>query len=608
MSGIKTNKNSTYGLRKRKDKSHYPWFGLKKRNLMEYNPEDDIDDDNSKKTIKEENDVEGDDNDYKTIKEENDDGGTNGKETIKEEDNDDNNKKTIKEEYDDASFDSDNSEKVDNTFYSLSEKYAVKNNNISEYEKLRLKNIEENRKMMIAMGLIDAKKDFVDYVHQVAGNTVNKIKKKETRRKSTKTLIVTPPLRPRSQRIQNKLNGTPLVSESPLSTPEFQAEEYKQKIRNTEAVLSMTMEDHDEEGAWNDFLSNVRIHLDGESEAICIESTTSVAKEMRQLCLAALRTKIVNRRIQSLCIHPIESKLLVAAGSVEGCLGLWDVGSDLKPMQFYPHISPVNCITVRSADYNQLLTTSHDGTIRCADLQKSVFNLVYQTDEKKKISHLTWHCELSENTLLVAEGSGCVSIVDLRASDTCKPNMTIHCHPRSVRTVQVHPVKKNYFVTASGIGECKIFDIRNKRIETSSLIHKKGLTSAFFSPNGTKVLTTSNDDRLRIFDVTALDHPEEECKVLHDNHTGRWLSVFKAIWHPCSSDIFFIGSMQFPRRVQLYSATGALLKEVKSDDMTTITPVLSLHPALPIISGGDSSGRVYVFTTQSYIDKYDLKL
>ena len=60
--------------------------------------------------------------------------------------------------------------------------------------------------------------------------------------------------------------------------------------------------------------------------------------------------------------------------------------------------------------------------------------------------------------------------------------------------------------------------------------------------------------------------------------------------------------------MQLYSTTGALLKEIKSDDMTTITPVLGIHPNQPIIAGGDSAGRVYIFSTQSYIDKYDLKL
>lgn len=548
MSDVKKNKSSKYGLRKRK--------------LTEYFPVDDDDD------------------------------------------------KSIKEEKGDSSFasnfeDSSYNEKMDNTSYSSLEKYVVKNDDISDYEKLRLKNIEDNRKMMLQMGLIDAKREFENYVHKAVAD---KIKKKETHKKKTRTPVVTPPqIRPRSQRIQNKLTGSPVLSETPLGTPELEAEVYKPRIRNTDAVLSMTVEDHDEEGAWHDFLSNIGAHLGGESETTLTESTESVAKEMRQLCLAALRTKVVSRRIQSLCLHPMESKLLVIAGCVDGSLGLWDVSSDLNPLQFEPHSSPINCISVRS-DYNQLLTTSHDGTIRCADLQKSVFNLVYQTDEKKKVTHLTWHCELSEQTLLVAEGSGCVSVIDLRDSDKCKPEMSIQCHPRSVRTVQVHPVKKDYFLTSSGVGECKIFDIRNKKVETSSLLHKKGLTSAFFSPNGTKVLTTSNDDRLRIFDVTTLDDPKEECKVLHDNHTGRWLSVFKAIWHPCSSDIFFIGSMQYPRRVQLYSATGALLKEVKSEDMTTITPVLSLHPKLPIVTGGDSSGRVYVFTTQSYIDKYDLKL
>lgn len=65
-----------------------------------------------------------------------------------------------------------------------------------------------------------------------------------------------------------------------------------------------------------------------------------------------------------------------------------------------------------------------------------------------------------------------------------------------------------FFIFVIVFRECKIFDIRNNKVETSSLIHKKGLTSGFFSPNGAKVLTTSNDDRLRIFDVTSLDHPK----------------------------------------------------------------------------------------------------
>lgn len=47
----------------------------------------------------------------------------------------------------------------------------------------------------------------------------------------------------------------------------------------------------------------------------------SLIDDMRWLNLAAAKTKVVNKRIQSLCVHPIESKLLILAGSIDGTLG-----------------------------------------------------------------------------------------------------------------------------------------------------------------------------------------------------------------------------------------------------------------------------------------------
>jgi len=42
-------------------------------------------------------------------------------------------------------------------------------------------------------------------------------------------------------------------------------------------------------------------------------------------------------------------------------------------------------------------------------------------------------------------------------------------------------------------------------------------------------------------------------KIKHENYTGRWLSVFKAKWNPGRDDAFFVGSMQYPRRVYVYN-------------------------------------------------------
>lgn len=38
--------------------------------------------------------------------------------------------------------------------------------------------------------------------------------------------------------------------------------------------------------------------------------------------------------------------------------------------------------------------------------------------------------------------------------------------------------------------------------------------------------------------------------ISHNNFTGRWLTPFKAVWHPQRDDVFIVGSMeQRPRRV-----------------------------------------------------------
>lgn len=42
-------------------------------------------------------------------------------------------------------------------------------------------------------------------------------------------------------------------------------------------------------------------------------------------------------------------------------------------------------------------------------------------------------------------------------------------------------------------------------------------------------------------------------KIPHHNHTGRWLSVFKAKWQPQREDCFYVGSMLTnPKRVCCY--------------------------------------------------------
>lgn len=59
-------------------------------------------------------------------------------------------------------------------------------------------------------------------------------------------------------------------------------------------------------------------------------------------------------------------------------LGLWDVQAKDNDVQMYePHSSNVGCITFSPYNPQKLFSTSLDGTVRCADLNKEVFEQVW---------------------------------------------------------------------------------------------------------------------------------------------------------------------------------------------------------------------------------------
>jgi WD repeat-containing protein 76 len=128
----------------------------------------------------------------------------------------------------------------------------------------------------------------------------------------------------------------------------------------------------------------------------------------------------------------------------------------------------------------------------------------------------------------------------------------------------------------------------------------KSVNSAFFSPSGRAALATTMNNKLDIMRDFHLPAGSDRKPVVnsipHDNRTGRWLSTFMAQFHP-ALDIFCVGSMQQPRRIQLYDADDSvLLRDVTGDAMTAVASRCCFHPRTDrlILVGGNSSGRVTV--------------
>lgn len=180
-------------------------------------------------------------------------------------------------------------------------------------------------------------------------------------------------------------------------------------------------------------------------------------------------------------------------------------------------------------------------------------------------------------------------------------------------TYSLHP--NGYSLVTGGL-DCQVslWDVRkfsdnrssskrssNAMTPISYFQSRKSVNSAFFSPSGQYVLSTTMDNRLDLFENMHLTKERKIQKpttiIRHDNHTGRWLSTFMAQWHPSPDhDVFSVGSMGRPRCMEVWNASGECLRKVSGEAMTAVGSRVCFHPSIekPILVAGNSSGRVTI--------------
>lgn len=162
-------------------------------------------------------------------------------------------------------------------------------------------------------------------------------------------------------------------------------------------------------------------------------------------------------------------------------------------------------------------------------------------------------------------------------------------HPKKVNTVgspvphhlqiDVHP-NKQWILTASLARSVRIWDVRKlpsnytphfhqqtKEPECEECLHdyehRLSVNSAFFSRRGDMVVTTCQDNHLRVYHTLTTTEAEERCvSIQHRNQTGKWLTKLMAEWYipPCprlggessqSINYFHCGSMDEPRQINV---------------------------------------------------------
>ncbi|XP_029948286.1 WD repeat-containing protein 76 [Salarias fasciatus] len=478
---------------------------------------------------------------------------------------------------------------VENSENSDVEPPADESGGLSAYELERLENIRQNQAFLSSINLFQA----TDELNQV---TKPKPSHRGLARPKATVKEVLPPRK--SLRLQNKEAEVLTLPPEPSGTFVSERVSPEKKPAGPLPMDPVNMEDG--------------VKLPSQLLELCSQDPSEDRKtipDLKEYCSAlknmriteAQVAKVVKHRIFSAAFHPCTSSLLVAAGDKWGQIGLWNLGGDWGDdgvLLFEPHTRPVTCMAFSVAQPSQLLSLSYDGSLRCMDVQKSVFDDVYDIEDGLKTFDFMSHdC----STLVVGNFFGEVAIVDRRTPGNS--HESLYCLDKTLRCVSVHPLQKHYFAVAES-KVVSIYDSRClKKTKCPSISQLQGhtlsISSAYFSPcTGNRVLTTCMDNAIRVYDTSAMNTESPLLtSIRHNMHTGRWLSKLSAVWDPKREDCFVVGSMMMPRRVQVFHENGRPQHcFMDGENLSTVLSVTAFHPSRNALMGCNASGRVHVFS------------
>jgi len=476
--------------------------------------------------------------------------------------------------------------------------------NLSLFEKLRLKNIEENEKFLKEIDLTATS--------SVLAPPVQKKVIKSVPRRQEKLVYTNEPRR-ESARLKNRPAQANYV-ESDLTTNMYVTEPKVERII-PRVVFNGSLGTLGDESGNFELLKECLLSVTVKNEKRQLSQPSTEDEILTSLKKMTIRdadvAKCCQSRIYDAKFHPGSSKLLLATGDKYGNLGFWDVdaaeSASHKSGGCYlrqPHSMPIRCLKFSPIDFSKLYTCSFDGTLKCVDMSHCEFSTVCKEDDLKFApkgnayrNGFHWFDFLQDGvTLCIGEELGHIVIADPRQPETSATTLVNGTKP--VKCVSSHPTKP-YILTSDYLG-VKIWDIRSaKKKLIAELHHGKVTHGAFFSPiTGDKILTTCADDFIRVFDSSVLDREsiKNTLKMRHDNHTGRWLAPFQAIWHPRNENIFVVGSMEAARKVEVFTTenvTGRPTFQMIGND--SICCRNTFHPSLDVFAGTTSSGKAFIW-------------
>jgi WD repeat-containing protein 76 len=335
--------------------------------------------------------------------------------------------------------------------------------------------------------------------------------------------------------------------------------------------------------------------------------------------------KITPERVYALSFHPTKDKPIVFAGDKKGVLGFFD-GSQEKPnyedddedakiplpkvTALEAHNRTITSILVPEYDYNSVITSSYDSSIRCLDLQKLVSTQLWQPEDDEDDLEITC-IDLpsdSKDVVVFSTMHGSLGRFDRRTKEKAQIWGLIE---NKIGGFSLSPQAPHLAATASLDRTLKIWDLRMIKGKGASAHpallgeHTSRLSVSHASwGRGGHIATSSYDDTVKIYNMSDAAswkqghdikdaNMEPSQSIRHNNQTGRWVTILKPQWQLNPADginKFAIANMN--RFVDVFDSNGKQLAQLEGEGITAVPAVAELHPSHNWVAGGTGSGKL----------------
>jgi WD40 repeat protein len=270
---------------------------------------------------------------------------------------------------------------------------------------------------------------------------------------------------------------------------------------------------------------------------------------------------------------------LIALGSADNTIGIWDADSRERLLTFSPHDAPIWSVAF-SPDERSLVTGS------MGECEAKVWNVA----SGRPLSTLRGHTNIclsaafspSGRQILTASHDGTTRLWQAAGGEQCSPPFVAGL--RGTYSFAAFSPSGAQIATDGENATVYVYDAaKGERLHTLQG-HKTAPVSAAFSPDGLRIVTAGGDDRTaKVWDAKS----GSELAVLK-GHTG---SVRSAVFSP---DGTRIATASWDGTVKIWDAAVRLERFASTDRASTIFSVACSHDGTRIVSG-DRDGRVQIW-------------